>query len=89
MLPIFCFLRFFFTFFRAFLVIFLFFFKKNSLHSGRSKVTRVTVGHDKDQPTKVFEFVKLIQHLDADFTWLGQRYGRNDQSAVSTQMGSP
>ena len=32
------------------------------LHSGRSKVTRVTVGGDTDQP-KVFEFAKLIFRL--------------------------
>ena len=30
------------------------------LHSGRSKVTRGTVGRHIQQPTKVFEFVKLI-----------------------------
>ena len=31
-----------------------------SSHSGKSQVTRVTVGRDTNQPTKVFEFVKLI-----------------------------
>ena len=35
---------------------FLVLFFQGSVHSGRSKVTRVTVGRD----TKVFEFVKLI-----------------------------
>ena len=38
-------------FFLAFLFLFFLFFEKNSLHSGRSKVTRVTVGRDIDQPT--------------------------------------
>ena len=38
----------------------LFFGKKRSLHSGRSKITRRTVGRDTDQLTKVFEFVKFI-----------------------------
>ena len=32
----------------------------SSLHSGKSKVARVTVGRDIHQPTKVIEFVKLI-----------------------------
>ena len=51
---------------KSFLFIFLFFacvsfhFLKVPLHSGRSKVTWRTVGRDADQPTKVFEFVKLI-----------------------------
>ena len=47
-------------FFFFFLLAFLFIFE-GSLHSGRSKVTRVTVGRDTDQPTKVFvEFVKFV-----------------------------
>ena len=44
-----------FFFLLAFLSIF-----KSSSDSGKSKVTRVTVGRDIHQPTKVFEFVKLI-----------------------------
>ena len=38
----------------------LFFFFLRFFHSGRSKVTRATVGRDTDQPSKVWEFVKLI-----------------------------
>ena len=51
-----------FSFFLCFFLIsFLFIFCfKGSLHSDRSKVTRVTVGRDMHQPTKVFELVKLI-----------------------------
>ena len=47
----------------AFLFIFFFFLRFFSFFfsiSGRSKVRRVTVGRDIHQPTKVFEFVKLI-----------------------------
>ena len=58
---------FFLPFFLAFLFIFLFFlfffrffsFCKRSLHSGRSRVTRVN-GRSQHRPTKVLEFVKLI-----------------------------
>ena len=38
-------------------------FLKDSLHSGRFKVTRATVGRDILQPNKVFEFVKLTLRL--------------------------
>ena len=54
---------FFFSFFFDFLIFFSFHFSIRffcSVHLDRSKVTRVTVGRDTDQPTKVFEFVKLI-----------------------------
>ena len=51
----------FYFFFCVFLMSFLFIFCfKGSLHSDRAKVTRVTVGRDMHQPTKVFELVKLI-----------------------------
>ena len=61
----------------AFLIILLFFdvFFKGSLHSGKSEVTRVTVGRDTNgdtnQPTKVFEFVTLILRPSrSQFNWI-------------------
>ena len=47
---------FFFSFFFA--CVFFPFLRKNSLHSGKFKVTRVTVGRDTDRPTKDFDLVK-------------------------------
>ena len=60
--PFFFILPLFFVFAFLFICFFLsfFFVFTSSLHSGKSKVTRVTVGRDIHQPTKVIEFVKLI-----------------------------
>ena len=53
----------------AFLFLFFRFFskKKGSLHSGRSKVTRATVGRDTDRPTKVFNLKVAKKKFHVEF----------------------